>query len=65
MNAGQMCWAGSLLLVHEDVHDDLVEAVCAEVAKWPVGPGMEEGFGWGVLSMSVIELRCSRNSRPV
>ena len=49
MNAGQMCWAGSRLLVHEDVHDDLVEAVCAEVAKWPVGPGMEEGVRMGSL----------------
>ncbi len=47
MNAGQMCWAGSRLIVHEDVHDDLVEAVCAEIAKWPVGPGMEEGVRMG------------------
>jgi aldehyde dehydrogenase (NAD+) len=43
MNAGQMCWAGSRLIVHEDIHDELVEAVVAEVAKWKVGPGMEEG----------------------
>ena len=49
MNAGQMCWAGSRLLVHEDVHDDLVEAVCTEVSKWPVGPGMEEGVRMGSL----------------
>ena len=49
MNAGQMCWAGSRLLVHEDVHDELVEAVCAEVSKWPVGPGMEEGVRMGSL----------------
>ena len=49
MNAGQMCWAGSRLLVHEDVHDELVEAVCAEVGKWKVGPGMEEGVRIGSL----------------
>lgn len=49
MNAGQMCWAGSRLLVHEDVHDDLVQAVCDEVSKWPVGPGMEEGVRMGSL----------------
>ena len=49
MNAGQMCWAGSRLLVHEDIHDELVEAVCAEVGKWPVGPGMEEGVRMGSL----------------
>ncbi|MCH1461544.1 MAG: aldehyde dehydrogenase family protein, partial [Candidatus Poseidonia sp.] len=49
MNAGQMCWAGSRLLVHEDIHDDLVKAVCDEVSKWPVGPGMEEGVRMGSL----------------
>ena len=47
MNAGQMCWAGSRLIVHEDVHDELVEAVVAEISKWPVGPGMEEGVRMG------------------
>tara|TARA_B100000282_G_C31736567_1_gene493788 strand:+ start:2078 stop:3514 length:1437 start_codon:yes stop_codon:yes gene_type:complete len=49
MNAGQMCWAGSRLLVHEDVHDQLVEAVVGEVAKWKVGPGLEEGVRIGSL----------------
>jgi aldehyde dehydrogenase (NAD+) len=49
MNAGQMCWAGSRLLVHEDVHDELVKAVCDEVSKWAVGPGMEEGVRMGSL----------------
>tara|TARA_B100000965_G_scaffold394266_1_gene406203 strand:+ start:441 stop:1877 length:1437 start_codon:yes stop_codon:yes gene_type:complete len=49
MNAGQMCWAGSRLLVHEDIHDELVEAVVAEVGKWKVGPGMAEGVRIGSL----------------
>ncbi|RJU81950.1 MAG: aldehyde dehydrogenase [Candidatus Poseidoniales archaeon] len=49
MNAGQMCWAGSRLIVHEDVHDELVEAVVAEVSKWKVGPGMSEGVRIGSL----------------
>ena len=49
MNAGQMCWAGSRLIVHEDVHDELVEAVVAEVGKWKVGPGMSEGVRIGSL----------------
>jgi aldehyde dehydrogenase (NAD+) len=49
MNAGQMCWAGSRLLVHQDIHDELVKAVCDEVSKWPVGPGMEEGIRMGSL----------------
>lgn len=47
MNAGQMCWAGSRLLVHEDIHDELVDAVTAEVAKWPIGPGLKEGVRIG------------------
>lgn len=47
MNAGQMCWAGSRLIVHEEIHDELVEAVVAEISKWPVGPGMEEGVRMG------------------
>ncbi|DAC30866.1 MAG TPA: aldehyde dehydrogenase, partial [Candidatus Poseidoniaceae archaeon] len=49
MNAGQMCWAGSRLIVHEDIHDDFVEAVIAEVSKWKVGPGMSEGVRIGSL----------------
>ena len=49
MNAGQMCWAGSRLIVHEDVHDELVEAVVAEVGKWKVGPGMSQGVRIGSL----------------
>ena len=47
MNAGQMCWAGSRLLVHESVHDRLVEAVRAEASTWKVGPGTEEGVRVG------------------
>tara|TARA_B100001079_G_C16395933_1_gene509070 strand:+ start:223 stop:1659 length:1437 start_codon:yes stop_codon:yes gene_type:complete len=49
MNAGQMCWAGSRLIVHEDIHDELVSAVVAEVGKWKVGPGMVEGVRIGSL----------------
>ena len=49
MNAGQMCWAGSRLIVHEDIHDVLVEAIVAEVAKWPIGPGMSDGVRIGSL----------------
>ncbi len=49
MNAGQMCWAGSRLIVHEDIHDEFVDAVIAEVSKWKVGPGMSEGVRIGSL----------------
>ncbi|MHB1260855.1 MAG: aldehyde dehydrogenase family protein [Thermoplasmatota archaeon] len=47
MNAGQMCWAGSRLLVHESIHDQLVEAVAAEAKGWKVGPGTEDGVRVG------------------
>lgn len=47
MNAGQMCWAGSRLLVHESVHDKLVEAVAAEAKKWKIGPGTADGVRIG------------------
>lgn len=47
MNAGQMCWAGSRLLVHESVHKQFVEAVKTEAAGWKVGPGTEEGVRVG------------------
>ena len=41
MNAGQMCWAGSRLIVHEDVHDELVDAVVADVEIAAVAAAME------------------------
>ncbi len=47
MNAGQMCWAGSRLIAHESIHDELVEAITAEAAKWPVGRGLDEGVRVG------------------
>ncbi len=49
MNAGQMCWAGSRLIVHEEIHDEFVDAVVAEVSKWKVGSGMEDGVRIGSL----------------
>ena len=56
MNAGQMCWAGSRLIVHEDVHDELVDAIVAEISKWPVGPGMEEGVRMGSMVHTLTEM---------
>jgi aldehyde dehydrogenase (NAD+) len=47
MNAGQMCWAGSRLLVHESVHKPLVDAVKAEAAAWKIGPGTVDGVRIG------------------
>lgn len=47
MNAGQMCWAGSRLLVHESIHNALVDAVKAEAGAWKLGVGTEDGVRIG------------------
>lgn len=42
MNAGQMCWAGSRLLVHESIHDELVERVVERAEGTPLGSGIDD-----------------------
>jgi aldehyde dehydrogenase (NAD+) len=42
MNAGQMCWAGSRLLVHESVHDELVERIVERAEGTPLGSGIDD-----------------------
>ena len=41
-NAGQTCSAGSRLLVHESIHDELVSMVVARFAQVTIGPGIED-----------------------
>jgi aldehyde dehydrogenase (NAD+) len=41
-NAGQVCSAGSRLLVHEDIHDDFVDDVAERVDALSLGPGIED-----------------------
>ncbi|MCI4327901.1 MAG: aldehyde dehydrogenase family protein [Thermoplasmata archaeon] len=48
-NAGQMCWAGSRLLVHASVHDALVERVAKHAAATRLGPGIEAESEMGPL----------------
>ncbi len=48
-NAGQMCWAGSRLIAHEEIADQLVELVKEEATKWKIGVGTEEGVRIGSL----------------
>ncbi|SDJ97359.1 aldehyde dehydrogenase (acceptor) [Halovenus aranensis] len=47
MNCGQMCWAGSRLVVHEDVHDDLVEMVVDQAESIPLGDGITDNAQMG------------------
>ena len=45
-NAGQVCSAMSRLIVHESIHDEVVDAVAAVAGVLSVGPGIERGeFG--------------------
>jgi aldehyde dehydrogenase (NAD+) len=48
-NAGQMCWAGSRLLVHASVHDALVEKLSAHAKALRVGPGTDPTSEMGPL----------------
>jgi aldehyde dehydrogenase (NAD+) len=41
-NAGQTCSAGSRLLVHDSVHDALVEMVCQRLQLATIGPGLDD-----------------------
>ncbi len=41
-NAGQTCSAGSRLVVHESVHDELVDKVAAQFRAATIGPGLED-----------------------
>ncbi|WP_058366514.1 aldehyde dehydrogenase family protein [Haloparvum sedimenti] len=42
MNAGQMCWANSRLVVHEDVHDELVDRLVDIAESIPLGGGIDD-----------------------
>lgn len=56
-NAGQMCWAGSRLLVHESIHGDFVRSLADRAAKMKLGPGLREDSQMGpVVSRSQEEV---------
>jgi aldehyde dehydrogenase (NAD+) len=42
MNAGQMCWANSRLVVHEEVHDEMVERLTDIAEGLPLGSGIDD-----------------------
>lgn len=41
-NAGQTCSAGSRLLVHESIHDQLLEAMAERFGRVSIGPGLQD-----------------------
>ena len=48
-NAGQMCWAGSRVVVAESIHDELVKKVAGIAESLRLGPGLGENVDMGPL----------------
>src|SRR3989475_12058988 len=46
-NAGQMCWAGSRLFVHESIRDDFLHKLAENVQRMKLGPGTKEDTQMG------------------
>jgi acyl-CoA reductase-like NAD-dependent aldehyde dehydrogenase len=55
LNSGQVCSAMSRLLVHESVHDQVVERIVAMSEALTVGPGIEDHFITPVISAGQLE----------
>jgi acyl-CoA reductase-like NAD-dependent aldehyde dehydrogenase len=47
--SGQLCSAGSRLMIQRDIHDEVVEAVVGEADKLHMGPGLDEQTTLGPL----------------
>ena len=50
INTGQTCAALKRLYVHDDVYDDVVEALRAVASQVPMGPGIDESSALGPLT---------------
>lgn len=48
-NAGQTCVGANRFLVQEDVHDEFVEKLCAQIADLKMGDGLQPGVTLGPL----------------
>ena len=48
-NAGQMCWAGSKLLVHQDVASSFLSKLKEQTEKLRLGPGLRDDVQMGPL----------------
>jgi aldehyde dehydrogenase (NAD+) len=48
-NAGQMCWAGSRLFVHDSIRDEFLRKLVENVQKMKLGPGLREDTQMGPL----------------
>ncbi|HEU4481170.1 MAG TPA: aldehyde dehydrogenase family protein [Actinomycetota bacterium] len=56
LNSGQVCTAGSRILVESSIHDDFVRSLVDATASMKVGPGLDESTGMGpVVSEEQLE----------
>jgi aldehyde dehydrogenase (NAD+) len=55
-NTGQVCSAGSRILVHESIHDDIVERLAARANAIKVGDPKDAGTGMGPL-VSAVQMK--------
>lgn len=56
LNSGQVCTAGTRILVEKDVHDEFVDQLVQATSTMKVGPALEEGTGMGpVVSKEQLE----------
>ena len=46
-NAGQMCWAGSRLFLHDEIHDKFLGELKRQTELIKLGPGIDEKTGMG------------------
>ena len=60
LNAGQVCSAMSRLIVHEDIHDEVVEGVCAMAKNLSPGPGIERTRPLEGMGAMISEKQCAR-----
>jgi aldehyde dehydrogenase (NAD+)/betaine-aldehyde dehydrogenase len=54
-HAGQVCSAGSRLIVHRSVHDELVDRILAVAKGFTMGPGVENHFLTPVISKNQLD----------
>jgi aldehyde dehydrogenase (NAD+) len=47
LNSGQVCTAGTRILVEKNIHDDFVNSLVESTKSLKVGPALEEGTGMG------------------
>jgi len=60
INSGQVCTAGTRLLVEKDKHDEVVDGIANAAASWTVGDGLDPGTLVGPLVSRAQLVRVSK-----